>query len=148
MKVILSKDVAGIGRKGQVKEVSDGHARNFLIPRHLALPATSSMLAKVQKEEAEHEDKVKRQQAYMREVQKKLDGKTVTVTGKADGNNLFAAIKPALIIDAINKAFNLAIEEKQVIISQAIKKLGETEIQVRISEQEHAKLKVKVEKAE
>jgi large subunit ribosomal protein L9 len=145
MKVLLSKDVKGLGRKGEVKEVSDGHARNFLIPKHLALPATSAMLATVQKEEAEKEQKIKRQQQLFLEQKNKLDGKTFTITGKSQGQRLFAAIHETEIADVISTKSHLSILPKQVIISQAIKVLGTHAIEIKLTESIHAKVKIQVE---
>jgi large subunit ribosomal protein L9 len=148
MKVIFSKDVPGAGRKGQVKEVSDGHARNFLIPRHLALPATSAILAQVQKEEAEREAKVQKLQTQANELKNKLSGKTFVVTGRAEGKRLFAAIHADQIASAISEKLHLAIETKQVIIGQVIKTLGEHTAEIKLSESLHAKVKIEVTKEE
>ena len=92
MKVLLTKDVSGLGRAGDVKEVSDGHARNFLIPKHLALPATSEILRQVQKEEGEKQAKLAREQERFLAFKKKVEGRAVLLKGKAQGQNLFAAI--------------------------------------------------------
>ena len=146
MKVIFEKDVAGIGRKGQIKEVSDGYARNFLIAKHLALPATSQVLAKVQKEEAEHEAKVAKMQAYAHEMKKKLDNKTFVVTGKAEGSKLFAGIHAEQIAAAVNAKLHLAIEPKQVIIKQVIKTLGQHTAEIKLTDAIHAKVTIQVEK--
>src|SRR5258708_6049100 len=102
MKVILTKDVAGLGRSGDIKTVSDGHARNFLIPKHLALPATTEVLARVQKEEAEHQAKVKKDIERFQFLKTKLESKTITIKAPAAKNNLFAAIRENGIAKAIN----------------------------------------------
>lgn len=146
MKVILSKDVAGLGRAGQIKEVSDGHARNFLIPRHLALPATSAALSQIQKEESEHEAKVARLAAQSVELKRKLEAKVFLVSGKAAGERLFAAVKPAQIAQVIQEKLHLAIEPKQVIITTAIKTLGIHDAEIRLTETIHAKVKIEVTK--
>ena len=91
MKVILTKDVAGLGRAGDVKEVSDGYARNFLLLKHQALPATVQSLGKLQKEQQEKQAKIAKEVERARALKNKLDGKTLTLKGKANGENLFAA---------------------------------------------------------
>jgi large subunit ribosomal protein L9 len=148
MKVILSKDVSGLGRKGQIKEVSDGYARNFLVARHLALPATASALAQIQKEEGEREDRVKKQEALSHELKKKIDGKSITVSGRAEGNRLFAAIHEDKIAQAINEKFHLAILPKQVIIKQAIKTLGQSQAEIKLTDSLHATVKIEVGKTD
>jgi large subunit ribosomal protein L9 len=148
MKVILSKDVSGVGRKGQIKEVSDGYARNFLIARHLASPATASAITSIQKEEKEAADRVKKHEAQAQELKKKLDGKKIELEGKAEGNRLFAAIHEDKIAQAIAQKFHLAITPKQVIIKQAIKTLGETQVEIKLTEALHATVKIEVKKAE
>jgi large subunit ribosomal protein L9 len=146
MKVLLSKDVQGLGRKGEIKEVSDGHARNFLIPRHLAMPATSAVLAKVQKEESEREAKITRLQEQASELQKKLRGKVMKISAKAEGNRLFAGIHEAQLAKLIHEDLHLAIEPKQVIISQAIKTLGRHTIEIKLTESIHATVEIEVAK--
>ena len=148
MKVILSKDVQGLGRKGQIKEVSDGYARNFLIARHLALPATSAALAQIQKEESEHEAKVKRDQFLALENKKKIDGKIITLIAKANGTKLFAGIHEDKIASVINEKFHLAITPKQVIIPLAIKQLGASQVEIKLTESVHAKVKIEVSQAQ
>jgi len=147
MKVIFSKDVPGVGRKGQVKEVSDGYARNFLIARHLALPATSSVLAQIQKEEVEAEKKFKKEQAIALQTFENINGKSIVMHGKAEGNRLFAAIHEDQIAKSIHEQLHLAIEPKQVIIKQVIKQVGTTHVEIKLSENLNAKVTVQVEKA-
>jgi large subunit ribosomal protein L9 len=146
MKLILSKDVPNLGRKGQVVEVSDGHARNFLIPRHLALPATSAKLFQVQKEETEHETRIQKELAYARELKKKLESKTFQVKGKADGARLFASIRTEEIAQVINEILHLSILPSSVIITQTIKTLGAHECEIKLSSGTNAKVKIEVEK--
>ncbi|HEX5429780.1 MAG TPA: 50S ribosomal protein L9 [Patescibacteria group bacterium] len=146
MKVILSKDVQGLGLAGQVKEVSDGHARNFLIPKHLALPATSGILARVQKEEAEAEARVKKEQTQAQNLSKKNANLTFAVQGKAEKGKLFAAITKDQVATAVNSALHLAILPKQVIIRQAIKTYGLHDCEIKLSDTITTHAKIKVEK--
>ena len=147
MKVILTKDVAGLGRAGDVKEVSDGHARNFLLPRRLALPATSSALTKLQKEEQERQDKLKRDQEKFLALKTKIEGKTFTLKGKSDKQNLFAAIHEDQIAKAINEKFDLGVVPDQIRIKTPIKKLGLHEVELRFAEKHIARVHLSVESA-
>ena len=139
MKVILTKDVSGLGRANQIKDVSDGHARNFLIPKHLALPATAQVLAKVQKEEKEKQEKLIKLQERNVSLRNNLEGKTFTIRAKAEKQNLFAAVHE----DQIAKL--LAVEPEKIIISQPIKSLGLHEVEVKFSDNLKAKVKLDVQ---
>ncbi|MEO8065673.1 MAG: 50S ribosomal protein L9 [Candidatus Doudnabacteria bacterium] len=145
MKVILTKDVSGLGRAGDVKEVSDGHARNFLLPKHLVLPATISALGRVQKEESERQDKVKKHEEKLLAAKSKLENKTFIVKGKAEKQHLFAAIHENQIVAAINEKLNLDIESNQIVLEKPIKSLGLHEFHVRLGEKQLIKVKLDVE---
>jgi large subunit ribosomal protein L9 len=144
MKVILLKDVTGLGRKDEIKEVSDGHARNFLIPRHLVMPATSQMLRTIQKEESEAQAKISKAVAKARELKKKLDNKTFTIEVKASKQSLFAAVHEKQIIEAITKKNHFDIQPKQVIIKKTIKQTGEFPVEINLGESIHAQIKIQV----
>jgi large subunit ribosomal protein L9 len=133
MKILLTKDVQGLGRAGDVKEVSDGYARNFLLPRHFGLPATSSVLAKVQKEEQEHQAKVAKQQEVFEQLKQRLVTKTFTIKAKAEKNTLFAAVKESQIAAAIKDKLTLEISPDQIIIKSPIKTLGKHEAEIRFA---------------
>jgi large subunit ribosomal protein L9 len=145
MKVLLTKDVPGLGRAGEVKEVSDGHARNFLIPKHLALPATQTVLAQVQKEEQERQAKVAKQQEILEQLKQKLASKTFTIKAKAEKNTLFAAIHPDQIARAINEKLNLEILPNQVVIATPVKTLGAHEVAIRFGEKSLIKVSLNIE---
>src|SRR4026209_1785229 len=109
MKVLLSKDIQGLGKAGQVKEVSDGHARNFLFPKHLAMPATTAVLAQVQKEEKEKQEKIKKQEERLLKLKNKLEGKTVVIKAKSSGKNLFASLHKDQIAQALTEKLGVEI---------------------------------------
>jgi large subunit ribosomal protein L9 len=145
MKVILTKDVTGIGRAGDVKEVSDGHARNFLLPRHLALPATTSALSKLQKEESERQAKLKKEIEQFAALKNKLESKTFTIKGKANKQSLFAAIHEKEIAKQVADSMNLEITAGQVVLDKAIKTLGEHEAEIRFAGGLKARVRLNVE---
>ena len=147
MKVLLTKDVPGLGRVNDVKEVSDGHARNFLIPRHLALPATTEVLTRVQKEEKEQQNKVQHQQEQAQNLKKNLESKTVIIQVKDSGTHkLYAAVREPIITEEINKKFHLSLTPKQVIIKQAIDTLGMHKVEIKLTETTHAQVKLEIKK--
>ena len=134
MKVLLTKDVSGLGRAGDVKEVSDGHARNFLIPRHFALPATTTVLQQVQKEESEHQAKVKKEQVRFEQLKNKLQNKTFTITSPAGKQNLFAAIRAEQIAQLLKEKLNLEITADQIRTKSAVKTLGQHEVRLQFGQ--------------
>ncbi len=145
MKVILTKNVAGLGKAGDIKEVSDGHARNFLIPQHLALPATSSLLQKVQKEELEHQAKVKKEQELFEQLKHKIENKTFIIKAKADKHHLFASVKEQDIIKAITDEYPIQLTPSQILIEKNIKTLGEHEVSISLAGNQALKVKLIVE---
>jgi len=146
MKIILTKDVAGIGRSGEVKEVSEGHARNFLLPRRLALPATVETLAKAQKEQAEKQAKVAKEHERALNLKHKLQGKVVTLKAKANGKNLFAAIHPKEIAEKLAE-MGVEISAEDISFPKPIKSLGAHEANIRLAHDVIALVKLNVEGA-
>ncbi len=144
MKVILTKDVPGFGRSGEVKEVSDGHARNYLIPRHLALPATSQALDRLQKEQKEQQEKILRQQERAKELKALISNKSFTIAAKSDKVHLFAAVTALQISEAIKSKLHMEIEPEQIIIKKPIKSLGSHEVEIKLNESTNAKVKIEV----
>ncbi len=145
MKVILTKDVAGLGRSGDIKEVSDGHARNFLIPKHLALPATSEVLNKIQKEEFEHQQKIAREQDRSLSLKNKLENKIFTIKAKANKNSLFAAVHEDQIAKAINDKTGAEISPSLIVLKKPVKTLGIHEVEIRFAKNLSASVKLNVE---
>ena len=129
MKVILKKFVKGIGREGEVVEVSDGYARNALFPRKLAVPATKAALSAHETKKKSEEVKEKKEKEEMLMLLYELDGKTVEIKGKAnEKRKLYTAIHMQDIKEAIEREFGKKINE-QIFTSEAhIKELGEYEI--------------------
>lgn len=125
MKVILLQDIKGTGKKGDVKNVSDGYARNFLIGKGLAIEATPKNLTELQgkKDSEQHKIDVARQEAQ--EQAAKLKDQTVTVRAKAgQGGKLFGAVTPAHIADAIEAQFGFAVDKRKITASVEIKNVG------------------------
>lgn len=124
MKVILTKDVKAQGKKGEVIEVSDGYARNYLFPNKLAEPATASALnsIKIAKEAEERRRRIEHDDAVA--LCKKLAGITVVVKIKTGANGkLFGALTAAAISDAL-KDMGIELDKKKIVISEPIKALG------------------------
>jgi len=146
MKVILLKDVKGKGKKGDIINISDGYARNYLFPRKLAEEATQNSINILNKQK-EKERKLKL--AEIEKAQKlaeSLKGKELKIIAKAGENGkLFGAITNKDIANEINKKFNLNIDKKKVFIN-TIKLLGAYDVELKLYPDISTKVKVIVEK--
>ena len=147
MKLLLEQDVKGTGKKGEIVEVSDGYARNFLLPRKLATPADAQSInaASIQKSAAAH----RKFQAGVaaRELAKQLDGAVVTVKAKVGENgHLFGAITGKEIAAALKEQKKVEVDKKKIALSDPIRALGEYNVRVSIYENTFSNVKVIVEK--
>ena len=143
MKVLLEQDVKGTGKKGEIVNVSDGYARNFLLPRKLASPADASAVnaASIQKSAAQH----RKFQAGVaaRETAKQLEGAAVTVTAKVGENGrLFGAIAGKEIAQALKDQKGVEIDKKKIALTEPIRALGEYTAKVSLFEGTNALIKV------
>lgn len=147
MKLLLEQDVKGTGKKGEIVDVSDGYARNFLLPRKLATPADAQAVnaANISKSAAAH----KKFQAGVaaRELAKQLEGAVVTVKAKVGENgHLFGSITGKEVAQAISEQKHVEIDKKKVALAEPIRSLGEYNIRVSLYENTFAQVKVIVEK--
>lgn len=142
MKVILLKDIKGVGKKGEVINASDGYARNFLFPKKFAEEANDANLHILnQKNEAMRRKKLEETEAAQK-MADSLKGKQVKLFAKAgEGGRLFGAITSKDIADEIKKQFKVDIDKKKVI-TETIKQLGNYEIELKIYPEVSAKINV------
>ena len=146
MKVILLQDVKPHGKKGQIVEVSDGYARNFIIPKKLGLEATSKNLNDLKLQKANDEKVAKEQLEAAQAFAKELEGITVQVKMKTgEGGRTFGTISSKEIVQAAKEQFDIEIDKKKVQIPDAIKNLGMYEVNVKLHPSVTGKLKVHVE---
>ena len=125
MKVILQQDVKGHGKKGQTVEVSDGYARNYLIPRKLALAATADNLNNAKQQEKARLLKAEQEKNVAREVCARLEGVIVKITAKAgEGGRLFGSVTSAEISDELQKQHGITIEKNKLVLEDHIKTFG------------------------
>ncbi|MBP1153279.1 MULTISPECIES: 50S ribosomal protein L9 [unclassified Paenibacillus] len=146
MKVILLKDVKGQGKKGEIKEVSEGYANNFLFKQNLAAPATDGSM-KVLDQQKKAEDRKKAQEkADAQEVGRKLGELTVQLKAKsgADGR-LFGAVSNKQVAEAVDK-MGIKLDKRKIVMDEPIRALGVTEVVVKLHPEVTAKLKVHVVK--
>lgn len=148
MKVILNADVKGKGRKGEIVNVSDGYARNFLFPKNLAKEATAQNLnaAKVAQDAAKHKKLVEKAEAVA--LAEKLSGKTVQLKAKCgEGNRLFGAVTAAEVAEALKESMGIEVDKKKIALSGGIKELGTYDVAVKVYAEVSATIKVEVVRA-
>lgn len=133
MKVLLTKDVYKLGRAGDVKRVADGYGRNFLLPQGLAVLATPGALKQVDRIRSVAATKRAALNSEMSGIAEKLNNAVVAFSSKAgETGKLYGSITSQMIVDALNKKYNLAIERRMVEL-QPIRTLGEHKAHVRLT---------------
>lgn len=126
MKVVFVKDVAGIARKHDVKTVSDGYARNFLLPNGLAIVATDSTVSRISAEQDQRQASQDKRLSQLAEAGERVGGKTVTIKVKANNKGmLFAAVHAEQIVTAIKQQLGESFEASQIETTISIKSVGE-----------------------
>jgi large subunit ribosomal protein L9 len=129
MKVILTKDVAELGSKGEIVEVSDGYARNYLVPKSLAVKATRGALRQADSMRRAREEAVRRARQEADNMAQALTGTRVVVAARAgDEGKLFGSITTADVAEAISKFTGMTIDRKIVVVPQPIKEIGLHEV--------------------
>ena len=146
MKVILNKDGKGTGKAGDVVTVSDGYARNMLIPRGLATEATQSNIRQLEKQKAIAAEKKAEEKAAAQELAEKLNKASIKMKIKAgEGGRIFGSITSKDIADAINMQLGMDIDRKKVKLDAPIKQVGQTDVDMRLYQDVNAKIKVIIE---
>ena len=146
MKVILLQDVRGKGKKGQMLEVSDGYARNYMLPRKMAIEATADAVNTMRMNDKATQERIAREKAEAMETAKKLREMTVTVTAKGGGNGrLFGSITNQEIADALKAKTGIALDKRKIVINDAIKNVGTYTVTCKLGYEITAPLTVKIE---
>lgn len=133
MKIILTKDTPGYGKKGEVKEAADGYAKNFLIAKGFAQMATPQIIAKVQNEQHQADEKQKRHEGRLRTVQKELGGKKLQFALKGGaGGQVFGSVHEQDVIARVKEKFDLEIEKKQIVLPKGMHRTGEYPFEIKL----------------
>lgn len=145
MKVILKSDVKGTGRKGQTVNVSDGYARNFLLPRGLAVEASASALKVLAEEQKAQERKQDRIIQQLKDLRDRLEGKTIQVPARTGENGrLFGSITNKDIAEAISKYLGQEFDRKHVDLPSPIKSLGSFPVSLKFGHNISATINVEI----
>jgi len=146
MKVIFLKDVPGGGKKGEVKDVSDGYAKNFLVAKGLAQVATPDIITRLEKEGREAKAKNDREIAKLQALKQDLEKRTFVVKVKVGPKGqIFSGVHEKDVAKALNDAARVSIEKNQVEINGIIKELGEHQAKIKLAPNIIANIKIKVE---
>ena len=144
MKVILLDDVVKLGRRGEVRDVSDGYARNFLIPRKLALTATAGNLRNLQHIKTQQEAKADRVRGTADEVRQRIEALVFEERRQAsEEGKLFGSVTAQDVVDFLEQ-HGVAVERRRVLLDEPIKALGEAQVPIRLHPEVTAQLKVTV----
>ena len=145
MKVILTQDVKGKGKKGQMIEVSDGYARNFMLPKKLAIEATPDAVNTMRMNDKATQERIAKEKAEALATSKKLREMTVVVTAKGGGNGrLFGAVTTQEIAAALEKQSGIKLDKRKIVLGETIKNVGTYTATCKLGYEITAPLSVKV----
>ena len=148
MKVILLQDVKGKGKKGQMIEVSDGYARNFMLPKKLAIEATADAINTMRMNDKATQERIAREKAEALALSKQLREMTLTVTCKGGGNGrLFGSVTNQEIADALAKNSGIKLDKRKIVMGETIKNVGTYTVTCKLGYEITAPLTVKIVEA-
>ena len=133
MKVILQQDVKGQGKKGQLVEVAEGYARNFLLPRKLAVPATADAMNTMRLQEKAKRAEEARQRSEALEIVEKLKNSPVKVAARAGANGkLFGAVTSKEVSDALQAQYGIDLGKQKIVMDEPIKAYGSYQLRAKL----------------
>ncbi len=145
MKVILLSDVHGSGKAGDIVDVSDGYARNMLIPRKLAVEATPQNVNRLEREKAQIEARRAEEKAAAEELKKKLETLTIRIEAKAGENGkVFGSITSMDIVNAVKTQFDIELDKKKIQMPAPIKTTGAASVEVKLYPEVSGKLNLMI----
>lgn len=145
MKVILLKDLKGTGKKGEVVNVSDGYARNFLFPKGVAKEATDGNVKVLKEQKTAQKIKEDQQLEEAKELAVKMGELIVTLFSKAgEGGRLFGSVTSKDIAEALNKKHGIKVDKRKILLDEPIKVLGATNVKIKVHPEVTAQIKVQV----
>ncbi|MDQ0157866.1 50S ribosomal protein L9 [Robertmurraya andreesenii] len=145
MKVIFLKDVKGKGKKGEVKNVADGYAHNFLLKQGLAIEANQANMSMLNAQKKKEEKHAEEELQTAKQLKEKMEKITVELTAKAgEGGRLFGSITSKQIAEALQKSHSIKIDKRKIELDDAIRALGHTKVPVKLHSEVTATLNVHV----
>ena len=148
MKVILTQDIRGKGKRGQMIEVSDGYARNYLLPKKLAQEANADNLNTMRMNDKATQERQAKERAEALEISKKMKDFTVTVTAKGGGaGRLFGSVTNTEIADALEQQQSIRLDKRKIVLDEPIKTTGVYTVKCKLGYEITGDLKVQVKEA-
>ena len=148
MKVILLQDVKGQGKKGQLLDVSDGYARNFLLPRKLAQEATADNINTMKMNDKAAQEKRQKEREQALDLSKVLKEMPLVVTAKGGGaGRLFGSVTNAEIADALEKQHKIQLDKRKIVLKEPIKNVGTYTVTCKLGYEVNADLTVEIKEA-
>lgn len=148
MKVILLQDVKGQGKKGQLLEVSDGYARNYMLPRKLAMEATADAINTMRMNDRAVQERRTRERAEAAALAERMKEMTLTVTAKGGGaGRLFGSVTNQEIADALQSQAGIALDKRKIVIDEPIKTVGTYTVKCKLGFEITAQLAVRIQEA-
>lgn len=148
MKVILLQDVKGKGKKGQMIEASDGYARNFLLPRKMAIEATADNVNTMKMNDKAKAEQAAREKANAQDIAKKLKDITVEIKAKSgNGGRLFGSITSAEVSEALKQQFGIVVDKKKIVQDEPIKSFGSFSMKAKLGYEIVATISIHVSEA-
>jgi len=145
MKVIVLKDTKNVGKKGEIKNVSDGYAHNFLIPKGIVMEATEGNIKELERKKAADAEKRATDKASAERIKEKLaELETVLETKAGEGGRVFGSVTSKDISDALKAQHGIEIDKKKIVINTPIKQVGEHNIEAKLYQEVTANLKIVV----
>ena len=145
MKVVMRDDVENIGRKGDLIEVTDGYARNFLVPRGLAMKATKGVVQQAEAMRRNREARDARDREAAQALADQLTGKRIELRARAgEGGRLFGSVTPADVVDAVRAQTGVELDRRKTQLAEPLKELGAVEVPVKLHADVEAILTVDV----
>lgn len=145
MKVILLKDVKGTGKKGEMKEVSDGYARNFLLPKKMAVVADNTAVKELNEKNKSAENKAQKEYEAAVELGKKMEEMNIVIYSKSgDAGRLFGSITSKDIAEQLKKQHDIVVDKRKVLLNEPIRVLGSTNVEIKIHQKVTTKIRVDV----
>ena len=145
MKVILTQDIKGVGKKDQIINANDGYARNYLFPKNLAIPADKGNLTNLQSKKTSEEHRKELEKEAAKETAIKIEKITLKLPVKAGENGkVFGSVTSKEIAENLEKQYKIKVDKKKIILAEPIKVLGTFQIDIKLYDGVIGKLKVNV----
>jgi len=145
MRIVLLQEVAGLGGKGEIKEVKNGYAVNFLLPRGLAVAATRAVLRQLEEKKLREQKKTEKAKEDSTALKGKIEGKSLVFRRKAEEGKLFGSVTRSDIAKELNARFGFKLKADEIKLTKPIKELGEFPVRIILPGEIEATIKILVE---